>query len=48
MSNKLKLAVSGTVIGLCGYGLLIYYSHWSVALGVFLINWAQNIDHRIN
>lgn len=45
-SNK-NLILGSLIIAVIGYGAVSYFANWQTSLGIFLIHWAANIEHRI-
>ena len=44
--QKTKLLILKTILAVAGLGLIGYFSHWAVALGVFLFQWEHNLDRH--
>ena len=45
--KKIILPVIVILIGIIGIYFIIEYSNWQVALGIYLLIWANNISNRI-
>ena len=45
MANK-KLQILKTIIATIGLGLIIWKASFLIALGIFLLMWANNIDYE--
>lgn len=44
MTKDKKLSLSVAVIAIGGIVLVSIFSHWAVALGIFLMLWANNVE----
>jgi hypothetical protein len=45
VTAALRYQLFGGVLGLCGLALIVIVD-WRLAVGVFLMLWANNIQHR--
>lgn len=43
MTKNIELAIFSIIIGLTGLGIIVIYTNWQTALGIFLFIWSQNI-----
>jgi hypothetical protein len=41
------LAIFATILYIGGIALIVYFSHWAVGVGVFMVTWSRNIDKEI-
>lgn len=44
--NK-SLIIQELIYGIVGISLVVYYTHWQVGVGLFLLLWSNNIGARI-
>jgi hypothetical protein len=47
MDNKISYLLIGIGLSLIGYGFLIWSEGWFVALCIYIIQWASNMENRI-
>lgn len=44
MTKKQKVTAVALSLQVFGYGLLVYFAGLGIASGVFMIEWARNVD----
>jgi hypothetical protein len=47
MDNKISYLLIGIGLSLIGYGFLVWSEGWLVALCIYMIQWASNMENRI-
>ena len=47
MDKRIK-TIAKLIIGTIGLGLIIWKLSWVIALGIFLLMWANNMDYQQN
>lgn len=40
----MKLIILGIVLYVSGFSLMVIYTNWQAALGIFLLLWATNVE----
>ena len=46
-TSNINLMIVSIIICIGGYVIVANYTNWQTSLGIFLIQWASNIEHRL-